>query len=147
MPTGWDLIGMSFVQGLTSTVNNTLNAFVSRALDTQPKDQRPKPTTPGYTEPNPGVASPQQSDNRKTYAKAPLLMSQVRLITQWTRVSGPHYTGTKGQSQSRAKLIRPANGAMTPCMWYGDCAASNCHTFRYFVQGIVKEAASQTAFI
>ena len=82
---------MSFVEGLAGAVNHTLNGLVSRALDNKPKDKKSKSSSGSsedYAKPNPGIESPQQRDNRKTYAKAPELMAQVRSDDTRTRVSG-----------------------------------------------------------
>ena len=121
MPSGWDLIGMSFVEGLAGTVNHTLNAFVSRLVDNSPDNKKSKSSSGGfessedYAEPNPGLESTQQRANRRTYAKAPELMAQVKY--DGTPVDGlryrafiPAYSTSRGSFNLRLKRILLATG-------------------------------------
>ena len=78
MPSGWGLIGMSFVEGLTSPVTNILSMFTRRTVAKGPKSSSWNRDEFFDYEPKSGNESPQEWTNRKIYSiNAPEIKAQV----------------------------------------------------------------------
>ena len=75
MPSGWSLLGMSVVEGLSSAVTNTLSMFTMRTVGKGPKSSNKDESLDD--EPKSGNESPEERTNRKIYSNAPEIKAQV----------------------------------------------------------------------